>query len=105
MAAVAAENNVLLMEAFMYRYGKNFEELNKTLASGRLGKIVGMQGNHGYTLDWASPAREPTATATSSTPGTSATSAPGCASTATILRSYSFAAATRAILPMDLARN
>ena len=58
MEAVAAENNVLLMEAFMYRYGKNFEELNKTLASGRLGKIVGMQGNHGYTLDWASPARE-----------------------------------------------
>ena len=58
MAAVAAENNVLLMEAFMYRYGKNFEELNKALASGRLGKIVGMQGNHGYTLDWASPARE-----------------------------------------------
>lgn len=58
MAAVAAENNVLLMEAFMYRYGKKFEELNKALASGRLGKIVGMQGNHGYTLDWASPARE-----------------------------------------------
>lgn len=58
MAAVAAENHVLLMEAFMYRYGENFRKLNEILSSGRLGKTVGMQGNHGYTLDWASPARE-----------------------------------------------
>lgn len=58
MAKVAADNNVLLMEAFMYRYGENFAAMNEVLSSGRLGEIVGMQGNHGYTLDWASPARE-----------------------------------------------
>lgn len=58
MAAVASENHVLLMEAFMYRYGSNFRKLNEILSSGRLGKIVGMQGNHGYLLDWTSPARE-----------------------------------------------
>ena len=58
MVRVAKENNVLLMEAFMYRYGKKFAELKDALASGKLGKIVGLQGNHGYTLDWKSPARE-----------------------------------------------
>ena len=58
MARVAKENNVLLMEAFMYRYGKKFAQLKETLAEGCLGNIVGMQGNHGYTLDWKSPARE-----------------------------------------------
>lgn len=58
MAAVAEENHVLLMEAFMYRYGDNFKKLNDVIASGKLGNVVGMQGNHGYTLDWASPARE-----------------------------------------------
>jgi len=58
MARVAADNNVILMEAFMYRYGARFNEFSKRLGSGSLGRIVGLQGNHGYTLSWASPARE-----------------------------------------------
>jgi len=58
MARVAAENNVLLMEAFMYRYGERFAAFNRVLESGSLGRIAGLQGSHGYTLDWASPARE-----------------------------------------------
>lgn len=58
MYNVAKENHVLLMEAFMYRYGSGFRTMNDKLSSGELGRIVGMQGNHGYTLDWKSPARE-----------------------------------------------
>lgn len=58
MAAAAKKNGVLLMEAFMYRYGGKFRALKKLLDEGVLGEIRGMQGNHGYVLDWASPARE-----------------------------------------------
>jgi predicted dehydrogenase len=46
------------MEAFMYRYGGKFRKMLEILESGVLGKIKAVQGSHGYTLDWASPARE-----------------------------------------------
>jgi len=58
MIAVAEEKDLLLMEAFMYRYGAKFQKLMEILDSGILGEIKAMSGCHGYTLDWASPARE-----------------------------------------------
>lgn len=61
MVRSAQQNGTLLMEAFMYRYGGKFALLRRILDEGTLGEIRGMQGNHGYTLDWASPAREDSA--------------------------------------------
>lgn len=58
MIAAAEKNGKLLMEAFMYRYGGKFRKMMQILESGVLGKIKAVQGSHGYTLDWASPARE-----------------------------------------------
>ena len=58
MIAAAEKNGKLLMEAFMYRYGGKFRKMMEILDSGVLGKIKAVQGSHGYTLDWASPARE-----------------------------------------------
>lgn len=58
MADAAEKNGVLLMEAFMYRYGGKFVKMMEILDSGVLGPIKAMHGCHGYTLDWASPARE-----------------------------------------------
>ena len=58
MIAAAEKNGKLLMEAFMYRYGGKFRKMMEILESGVLGKIKAIQGSHGYTLDWASPARE-----------------------------------------------
>ena len=58
MITAAEKNGVLLMEAFMYRYGAKFQKMMEIISSGVLGKIMTMQGSHGYTLDWASPARE-----------------------------------------------
>lgn len=58
MITAAEKNGKLLMEAFMYRYGGKFQKLMEILRSGVLGKIKAVQGSHGYTLDWASPARE-----------------------------------------------
>lgn len=58
MRRAAEENGVLLMEAFMYRYGGQFQKLMEILREGTLGTIRAMYGSHGYTLDWASPARE-----------------------------------------------
>ena len=58
MIAAAEKSGKLLMEAFMYRYGGKFRKMMEILKSGVLGKIKAVQGSHGYTLDWASPARE-----------------------------------------------
>ena len=58
MIAAAEKSGKLLMEAFMYRYGGKFRKMMEILHSGVLGKIKAVQGSHGYTLDWASPARE-----------------------------------------------
>lgn len=58
MIAAAKKSGKLLMEAFMYRYGGKFRKMMEILQSGVLGKIKAVQGSHGYTLDWASPARE-----------------------------------------------
>ena len=58
MIAAAQKSGKLLMEAFMYRYGGKFRKMMEILQSGVLGKIKAVQGSHGYTLDWASPARE-----------------------------------------------
>jgi predicted dehydrogenase len=58
MIAAAQKSGKLLMEAFMYRYGGKFRKMMEILQSGVLGKIRAVQGSHGYTLDWASPARE-----------------------------------------------
>ena len=58
MIAAAEKAGKLLMEAFMYRYGGKFRKMMEILRSGVLGKIKAVQGSHGYTLDWASPARE-----------------------------------------------
>lgn len=58
MIAAAEKSGKLLMEAFMYRYGAQFKKMMEILQSGVLGKIKAVQGSHGYTLDWASPARE-----------------------------------------------
>ncbi len=58
MFAAACKSGKLLMEAFMYRYGGKFRKMMEILESGVLGKIKAVQGSHGYTLDWASPARE-----------------------------------------------
>lgn len=58
MIAAAEKSGKLLMEAFMYRYGGKFRKMMEILRSGVLGKIKAVQGSHGYTLDWASPARE-----------------------------------------------
>ena len=58
MIAAAEKSGKLLMEAFMYRYGGKFRKMMEILESGVLGKIKAVQGSHGYTLDWASPARE-----------------------------------------------
>ena len=58
MIAAAEKSGKLLMEAFMYRYGGKFRKMMEILQSGVLGKIKAVQGSHGYTLDWASPARE-----------------------------------------------
>ena len=58
MAAAAEENGRLLAEAFMYRFGAKFKKMMEIVRSGVLGEIRAMEGIHGYTLDWASPARE-----------------------------------------------
>ena len=58
MIAAAQKNGKLLMEAFMYRYAGQFVKMMEILRSGVLGKIKGIQASQGYTLDWASPARE-----------------------------------------------
>ena len=58
MVQAAEENGVLLMEAFMYRYGGQFRRMMEILDSGVLGPISAMYGCHGYTLNWRSPARE-----------------------------------------------
>lgn len=58
MIAVAEEKGLMLMEAFMYRYGAKFRKMMQILSGGVLGEIKAMSGCHGYTLDWASPARE-----------------------------------------------
>ena len=58
MIAFAEEKGLLLMEAFMYRYSAKFQKMMEILCSGVLGEIKAMSGCHGYTLDWASPARE-----------------------------------------------
>lgn len=58
MRRAAEENGVLLMEAFMYRYSDQFYRMMQIVKSGVLGPIRAMYGSHGYTLDWASPARE-----------------------------------------------
>ena len=58
MIAAAEKSGKLLMEAFMYRYGGKFRKMMEIIQSGVLGKIKAVQGSHGYTLDWASPARE-----------------------------------------------
>ena len=58
MIAASEKSGKLLMEAFMYRYGGKFRKMMEILHSGVLGKIKAVQGSHGYTLDWASPARE-----------------------------------------------
>ena len=58
MIAAAEKSGKFLMEAFMYRYGGKFRKMMEILESGVLGKIKAVQGSHGYTLDWASPARE-----------------------------------------------
>lgn len=58
MIAAAEKSGKLLMEAFMYRYGGKFRKMMEILESGVLGKIKAVQGSHGYTLNWASPARE-----------------------------------------------
>ena len=58
MISAAEKAGKLLMEAFMYRYGGKFIKMMEILRSGVLGKIKAVQGSHGYTLDWASPARE-----------------------------------------------
>ena len=57
MYDAAEKNSVLLMEAFMYRYGTKCREMLRILDSGVLGKIRGMYGSHGYLLNWDSPAR------------------------------------------------
>ena len=58
MIAAAEKNGVLLMEAVMYHYSPKFLKMMELLDSGVLGPIKAMQGCHGYTLTWASPARE-----------------------------------------------
>ena len=58
MIALAEEKGLLLMEAFMYRYGAKFQKMMEIIAGGILGEIKAMSGCHGYTLNWASPARE-----------------------------------------------
>ena len=58
MIAASEKAEKLLMEAFMYRYGGKFRKMMEILESGVLGKVKAVQGSHGYTLDWASPARE-----------------------------------------------
>lgn len=58
MRRAAEENGVLLMEAFMYRYGAQFRKMMQIVRDGTLGRIRAMYGCHGYTLDWVSPARE-----------------------------------------------
>ena len=58
MVRTAKENQVLLMEAFMYRYGGKFRKMMEILNSGVLGRIRALSGCHGYLLNWASPARE-----------------------------------------------
>ena len=58
MIAASQKAGKLLMEAFMYRYADQFVKMMEVLESGVLGKIKGIQGSQGYTLDWASPARE-----------------------------------------------
>ena len=58
MLRAAEDNRVLLMEAFMYRYGEPFRKMMQIVSDGTIGPIAAMYGCHGYTLDWASPARE-----------------------------------------------
>ncbi|MGM9557608.1 MAG: Gfo/Idh/MocA family protein [Oscillospiraceae bacterium] len=58
MLRAAEDNGVLLMEAFMYRYGEPFRKMMQIVSDGTIGPIAAMYGCHGYTLDWASPARE-----------------------------------------------
>lgn len=58
MLRAAEDNGVLLMEAFMYRYGEQFRKMMQIVSDGMIGPVMAMYGCHGYTLDWASPARE-----------------------------------------------
>lgn len=58
MVAAAEKSGKLLAEAFMYRFGAKYQKMMEILRSGVLGEIRAMEGIHGYTLDWASPARE-----------------------------------------------
>ncbi len=58
MFAAAEENHVLLMEAFMYRHTDKIAKAMEIVNSGAIGQVRGMHAHHGYTLNWASPARQ-----------------------------------------------
>jgi predicted dehydrogenase len=58
MIREAGANNVILMEAFMYRYSLVIKRVLSLLNSGVLGKITGIHACHGYDLNWVSPVRQ-----------------------------------------------
>ena len=58
MFECAKKNNVLLMEAFMYRHSPKTAKALELVSSGAIGKIRHAHAHHGYTLNWDSPARQ-----------------------------------------------
>jgi len=54
----AKKNNVLLMEAFMYRHSPKTAKALELVSSGAIGRIRHAHAHHGYTLNWDSPARQ-----------------------------------------------
>ena len=58
MEKEAEARGLILMEAFMYRYGAGFRKMKELLDEGAVGRIRGMSCVNGYLLDWPSPARE-----------------------------------------------
>lgn len=56
MADVARDQNLLLMEAMWTRYLPHIKEIRNLLASGRLGKVISVEANHGQRLaDYSNP--------------------------------------------------
>ena len=58
MFRVSHETGMLLMEAFMYRFTDKTKKMLEIIESGAIGNVKNIHVNHGYTLNWDSPARQ-----------------------------------------------
>lgn len=58
MMAAAKENDVLLMEAFMYRLSAKTRKVQELLAAGRIGRLRSIRAHFGYLKQFVSDARD-----------------------------------------------